>query len=183
MIRLFSFCFVIGLALALSGLPTQGQELTSDDYIQFWEPVMGSWKMTNDRSGTITTGTFRIEFAPNRKCILLYHGGEKDPFTQQLQGYDPVGKKQIAFGFVENGNFQIQTITVDGMRKGLKAAKGVGGNWEQKIFSPDGKTTTFTSKWKWTHLDKDKIVMMWTDIKQEGKPETEELTMTLERRK
>ena len=59
-----------------------------------------------------------MKYAPNKKCILLYHGSKDEPFTQQLQGFDPVSRKQIAFGFSENGNFQIQTITVDGMRKG-----------------------------------------------------------------
>ena len=96
--------------------------------------------------------------------MLLYHGGEGEPFTQQLQGYDPVAKKLVAYDFSENGNFQIQTIGIDGFKKGMKAKQGVGGEWELKVFAADGTTTTSTSKWKWTHLEKDKIVMEWYDI-------------------
>jgi hypothetical protein len=158
----------------------RAEEPTIEDYTSFWRPVVGSWKMTNDADGKITTGTFKFRIAPNKKCVLLYHGGEDEPFTQQLQGYDPVARKLVAYGFSENGNFQIQTIGIDAFKKGMKAKKGVGGDWELKVFAADGTTTTTTSKWTWTHLEKDKIVMVWSDIKG-GEDQPKKLTMTLER--
>ena len=168
------------LLFLLSISAVSAEEPTIGDYTTFWRPCVGSWKMTMDADGEITTGTFKLRIAPNKKCILLYHGGDDESFTQQLQGYDPVAKKIVAYGFSENGNFQIQTIGIDGMKKGMKAAKGVGGDWEMKVFAANGTTTSSTSKWKWTHLEKDKIVMEWFDI--EGNvDETKRLVMTLER--
>jgi len=137
-----SLCVLLAASVVLA------EEPTIEDYTTFWRPVLGSWKMTNDTDGKITTGTFKFRIAPNKKCVLLYHGGEGEPFTQQLQGYDPVAKKLVAYGFSDNGNFQIQTIGIDGFKKGMKAAKGVGGDWELKVFASDGTTTTSTSKWE-----------------------------------
>lgn len=183
MIRLFHLACLVGLTLVLFGSPTTGEDLTPDDYTQFWEPVVGNWNMTSTALGKTTTGTFDFQIAPNKKCILLYSGGDGLPFTQQLQGYDPVSKKQVAFGFCQDGHFQIQTISVDGMRKGLKAAKGVGGDWELKTFSTDGKTSVLTCKWKWDALEKDRIVMVWYDAKRDGQPVTEDIRLILERKK
>lgn len=156
------------------------EEPTIEDYTAFWQPCVGSWKMTNDADGKITTGIFKFRIAPNKKCVLLYHGGVGVPFTQQLQGYDPVAKKLVAYGFTENGNFQIQTIGIDGFKKGMKAKQGVGGDWEMKVFAADGTTTTSTSNWKWTHFEKNKVVMEWYDI-QGGVDQPKRLIMTLER--
>ena len=167
------FCF-LGISTVSAEEPTIG------DYTTFWRPTVGSWKMTMDADGKINSGTFKLRIAPNKKCVLLYHGGGDGPFTQQLQGYDPVAKKLVAYGFSENGNFQIQTIGIDGMKKGMKAATGVGGDWELKVFSVDGTTKTATSKWKFLKLEENKIVMEWSDI--EGNVDDhKKLTMTLER--
>ena len=125
--------------------------------------------MTVEFQGETTKGEFTFDVSRNKKCFLLYHGHNDEPYTQQLQGYDPVSKKQIAFGFTGDGNFWIQTIGVDGMAKGKKAAKGVGGDWDHKIFSKDGKTTTRTCRWTWRQVEKNKIVMVWSDIKESGK--------------
>lgn len=182
MIRLFHTSLVIGFAFVLSGSPAMGQDVTADDYIQLWKPLVGAWKMTTDVYGEPRVGTFDFQLAPNEKCFLIYHGAEGVPFTQQLEGYDPVIKKHVAFGFCEDGVFQIQTISVEGMRKGLKAAKGIGGDWEAKRFSPDGKLTTLTSKWRFAEFTDNKIVMFWSDVKRDGKP-VGETTMTLERQK
>jgi hypothetical protein len=181
MTRLLYLFFLLGTCLLLLITPASGDDLTTDDYIEFWKPVIGKWKMTSDAFGRISTGTFQISFSPNRKCLLLYHGTAGEPFVQQLQGYDPVGKKQIAFGFSENGNFQIQTITVQGMRKGMKAAKDVGGDWEAKVFSTDGTTSITTCKWKWAELEKDRIVIVWFDTTTDGEAVPGEMKMTLER--
>jgi hypothetical protein len=166
--------------LFLSASAILAEEPTVGDYTTFWRPIVGSWKMTNDADGEITTGTFKFRIAPNKKCVLLYAGGEGDPFTQQLQGYDPVAKKLVAFGFSEDGDFQIQTIGIDGMKKGMKAAKGIGGDWELKVFATDGTTTTSTSKWKFTHLERDKVVVVWSDIIGDD-DQPENVTLTLER--
>ena len=182
MIRVLQLSCILGVLLAPLTSVTSAQDLTPADYAQFWEPMVGNWKMTDEVEGDKTTGIFNFHFAPNNKCILLYHGSEEESFTQQLQGFNPVTKKQVAYGFAEDGHFQIQTITVKGMRKGMKAAKGVGGDWERKVFSTDGTTTTYTSRWVINELTKNKIVVVWLDEKKDGKPFRDEIRMTLERK-
>ena len=162
---------------------TVSAQPTVEDYTSFWKPIVGNWKMTNDADGKITTGVFNFKISRNKKCVLLYHGGKDDPHTQQLQGYDPVAKKLVAYGFAETGHFQVQTIGINGMKKGMEADEGTGGDWEMKVFGKDGSTKTTTSKWKFTKMEKDKIVMVWYDIKSDDPDQPSKLTMTIERKK
>ena len=74
----------------------------------------------------------------------------------------------------------IQTIVVDGMKKGMRAAKGVGGSWELKVFGNDGTTTTTTSKWSFIEVDQKQVVMVWTDVNEDGNPK-QDVKMSLER--
>lgn len=156
------------------------QELTADDFIEFWTPNVGTWKGTFELDGQTRPITFRFRISPNKKCILLYYDSEGMPGTQQLQVYDPVAKHEIAWGVDEKGQRQIQTIVIDGMKKGMKMANGVGGSWELKRFTNDGTTITITSKWTMTEVDEKHRVMVWSDVKEDGKakPDTK---MTLER--
>lgn len=155
---------------------------TAKDFTAMWEPVEGLWNMTNDADGKITTGIFNFRISRNGNCVLLYHGDEGGPFTQQLQGYDPVAKKLVAYGFTDNGNFQIQTIGIDGMTVGKKVAEGLGGDWEHKIFRADGAVTTTTSKWKFLKVENDEVVMEWSDIAGNDPDQPKRLKMTLQRR-
>ena len=175
--------FVVSVNLLLLLATTMfAEDPTAQDYTTMWKPVEGSWNMTNDADGKITTGIFTFRISQNGNCVLLYHGDEGGPFTQQLQGYDPVAKKLVAYGFTDNGNFQIQTIGIDGMTAGKKVAEGLGGDWEHKIFSAGGAVTTTTSKWKFVTVESDKIVMQWFDATGNDPSQPKRLTMTLERR-
>ena len=150
------------------------QELTADDYVAFWTPNVGTWKGTLEIDGQTLPITFRFRISPNKKCILLYHDREGAAGTQQLQVYDPVAKHEIAWGVDKDGQRQIQTIVIDGMKKGMKIAKGVGGSWELKRFTNDGKTITTTSTWTMTEVDETHRVMTWANVKEDGisKPDT-----------
>ena len=152
------FCF-LGFSTVSAEEPTIG------DYTTFWRPSVGSWKMTIDADGEIITGTFKFRIAPNKKCCLLYLGGEGGPFIQQLQGFDPVAKKLVSHGFTETGDRWIQTFNIEGMKKGMKAATGVGGDWEKIVYGADGTTKTATSTWKFLQVEQNKIVMEWSNIK------------------
>ena len=156
------------------------EDLTADDYMEFWKPVVGTWKGTFELDGKTVPITFRLRIAPNKKCILLYDDSDGEPGTQQLQVYDPVAKHEIAWGVDKDGRRQIQKIMIDGMKKGMKAAKGVGGSWEAKEFTNDGKTITTTCKWSFTRLDDTHSTMVWTDVKEDGKPKPD-MKMALER--
>jgi hypothetical protein len=167
------FCF-------LSFPTVSAEEPTIGDYTTFWRPTVGSWKMTIDADGEVITGTFKFRIGPNKKCCLLYHGAEGGPFIQQLQGYDPVAKKLVANGVSETGDRWIQTFNIDGMKKGMRAAEGVGGDWEKIVYGADGTTKTATSTWKFLQVEENMIVMEWSNIKG-NIDDHKKLTMTLER--
>jgi hypothetical protein len=66
------------------------------------------------------------------------------------------------------------------MKKGMQAAKGVGGSWELKVFHNDGKITITTCKWSFVELDDTHSKMVWTDLKEDGVPKLDTI-MTLQR--
>jgi hypothetical protein len=120
-----------------------------------------------ESDGQAVPTTFRFRIAPNRKCILVSDEGD-GPGLQQIQVYDPVAKHEIAWGVDKDGQRQIQTIVIDGMKKGMRAATGVGGSWELKVFANDGRTITTTCKWTIAELSDTKHVTVWSDIKEDG---------------
>lgn len=178
--RLLCALTVVGCVSFLAAPVAVAQELTADDYVTFWQPLMGTWQGTFESDGKVMPLTFRIRTSPNKKCILLYDSSEEVPGTQQLQVYDPVAKHEIAWGVDKEGQRQIQTIVVDGMKKGMKMVKGVGGSWEAKQFTNDGQTITLTCKWIVAELDETHGVLVWSDVKEDGisKPD---MKMTLKK--
>lgn len=179
--RLLLALTVVGFIFFLAAPATVvAQELTAEDYVNFWQPLVGTWRGTAEVGGESTPITFRFRVSPNKKCLLLYDDSDGVPGTQQLQVYDPVAKQEIAWGVDKDGQRQIQTIVVNGMKKGMKAAKGVGGTWEIKLSTNDGQTIMTKGKWAFVKVDETHVVMEWTDLKEDdkAKPDTK---MTLER--
>jgi hypothetical protein len=167
--RLSLVLVVMGLGLFLFVPVAAAEELTADDYVEFWRPVIGTWQGTIEIDGQAGSTTFRFRIAPNRKCILVSDEGD-GPGLQQIQVYDPVAKHEIAWGVDKDGQRQIQTIVTDGVKKGMRAAKGVGGSWELKVFTNDGRTITETSKWVFTELSDTSVAIVWSDVRRDGEP-------------
>lgn len=179
--RLLLALTVVGIAFLLAAPSAAvAQELTADDYVAFWENNVGTWKGTFEQDGKVSEITFRTRIAPNKKCLLHYDELDGTPGTQQLQVYDPIAKHEIAWCVDKDGQRIIQAIVIDGMKKGMKAAKGVGGSWEAKTFRNDGTTSTITCKWVFAEYDGQRSVMVWSDVKEDGvsKPD---MKMVLER--
>lgn len=176
---LFAFG-VVAIVFSAAVQIATAQGLTADDYIEFWQPMVGTWEGTFELNGETNPITFRFRISRNKKCILLYHEVAGKPGTQQLQAYNPVTKKEIAWGVDKDGNRQIQTIAIDGMAKGKRAAKGVGGSWELRVLRNDGTTSTTVSEWSFTQLDEKQSAMVWSNVVEDGvaKPDTK---LTLER--
>ncbi len=182
MIRFLFTAATACLCCAVAFGTAAAEELTADDYIEFWRPVAGVWKGTFEIEGEVHPITFRLRIAPNKKCIVINDTIEGVPGTQQLQVYDPVARKEIAWGVDNEGNRQIQTIVIDGMEKGKKAAPGIGGSWELNVFRGDGTTTTTTSEWEFARFDGQLSEMVWSNVTTDGvaKPDVK---MTLERQR
>jgi len=171
---------VVGLVFFLAIPAAVAEEFTADDYMEFSKPNVGTWKATSESNGKTETGTFRFRPARNGKCFLLYSEGLGGPPAQQLEGYDPVSKKIVAWGFTGGGDCWLQTISVDGLKKGMKMAPGISGTWDTRVSTRDGKTITTTSKWTLPRVDEQQLVLVWSDLKEDGKPIPDK-KITLER--
>ena len=171
----------LGVVFVLFALPALAQEPTVEDAIDFWKPHEGLWNATSETNGKTETGIFSFRRARNDKCFLLYSEGLGDTPVQQLQGYDPVAKKYVAWGFTADGSCWQQTISVDGLKANMKLAAGIGGKWESRVSTKDGTTTTTTSKWSFPVVTENQLVIVWSDVK-EGDKTLPDSKLTMERR-
>ncbi len=153
---------LVGAAFVLFALPALAQEPTIEDAIDFWKPHEGLWNGTSETNGKTETGIFSFRRARNDKCFLLYSEGLGDTPVQQLQGYDPVAKKFVAWGFTADGSCWQQTISVDGLKAKMKLAAGIGGKWESRVSTKDGTTTTTTCNWSFPEVTED---THWSDCR------------------
>lgn len=171
MTRILFVLVLVNTVLFQSPSGASAQELTADDFLEFWQPHEGVWQSTYETEGKSEPCTFSFIRARNGKCFLLYATGLGGAPVQQLQGYDPVGKKTVAWAFTGDGSCWLQTIEIDGMKKGMKLSAGVGGTWESRVSTKDGKTSTTTEKWSCTHADENKLVIAWSEAKKDGQPQ------------
>jgi hypothetical protein len=178
--RVMPLLAVVGTAVFLITLRAPAAEPTADDYITFCSPQVGTWKMTNEVGGRVDTGTFRYRLAANKKCYRASFEGGGFPAMEQVEGYDPVAKKGTMAGFDVDGGFVLSTVDVPDLKNGKVMGVGVFGNWQEKRFGPDGKTTTSTSTLSCTEVGRDRIVFIWSNRKENGKP-LPDFKMTLER--
>lgn len=172
---------IIGVVFAFIALPVLAQDPTVEDAIDFWKPHEGLWNATSETNGMTETGIFSFRRARNDKCFVLYSEGLGDTPVQQLQGYDPVAKKFVAWGFTADGSCWQQTISVDGLKSKMKLAAGIGGNWESRVSTKDGTTKTTTSRWSFCEVTDNQLVIAWTDI-EEGNYSQPDSKLTLVRK-
>lgn len=178
--RLAVVLVVMGLGLFLFVPVAGSEEVTVDDYIDFWRPTIGLWEGTIEMDGETHATIIRKRIAPNNKCILFTSERNGVPGTQQLQGYDPRAGHAISWVVDNEGRLRTQTIVIDGLKKGLKAAEGVGGSWTLTAINDDGTTVTTTCRWTVAELSQTRWVMVWSDVKEDGQPKPD-IKMILER--
>jgi hypothetical protein len=159
----------LAVVFVLFALPALAQDPTVEDAIDFWKPHEGLWDGTYDTNGKIEKGIFSFRRARNDKCFLIYAEGLGGTPVQQLQGYDPVAKKFVAWGFTADGSCWQQTISVDGLKAKMKLAAGIGGKWESRVSTKDGTTTTTTCKWTFPEVTENQLVIVWSDVKEGDK--------------
>jgi hypothetical protein len=168
--RLLSFLAVVGIVAILVTPAAVAQELTADDYIAFWKPVVGSWKTTTEMDGKVLPGAWRARLSANGKCLVTYYEGGHAPSSQSIDGYDPVSKKWTLVGFDAGGAFVLLTIEFADMKPGKTLGKGVIGKHVIHVFDKDGKTTTTTSTMTCTEIDEKQMVFVFSDVKRDGEP-------------
>jgi hypothetical protein len=167
--RLLYLVAVIGTALFLFIQPALAEEPTAEDYIKFHEPFLGAWKATVEVGGEAHVGTARWELAKNKKCFLVCLEVEGLPAVQVIMGYDPATKKWTQAGFDSDGTCLLATVEFADMRRGNALSKGQIGKWEKKRLSGDGATTFATETFSCTEMSKDRIVLVWSNRREQGK--------------
>ncbi|NLX99717.1 MAG: hypothetical protein GXY83_26775 [Rhodopirellula sp.] len=165
---------LVGIAFFLNASPAQSEELTADDYIQFWSPLEGSWETTIESQGKAIPGQWKGWLSPIKKCYVVHgeDGGYSPVYS--VDGYDPVAKKWTATGFDADGSFFLATHEIVGMKKGKRLENGATTKGERKLFKTDGTTTTITLTAVCDECSKNRIVILFTDQKENGQPRPDE---------
>lgn len=169
--RLLLALTVVGIAFVLAApSAVVAQELTVDDYINFWRPIVGTWEGTIEMDEKTSPIAFRIRVAPNKKCFIRSVTIDGVPGSQQLESYDPVAKQGVISVVDNEGRRTTQIITIDGLKKEMTAAEGVGGTFTIEVYNPDGTTAKMTSRWTITELDEKHYTIVWSDGGEGGDP-------------
>lgn len=150
--------------------PLDSEEITAADYVEFWKPLLGSWEDVEEFGDKKIECTWRLRLSRHNKCLLTSAESEGKPTGQTIDGYDPGTGKWTFAGFDADGSFRLATIEFSDMKKGKRLDKGVIGIFEMKVSSNDGKLTTSSSVMSCTEFAEDRIVLTWSDAKEDGKP-------------
>lgn len=119
-------------------------EPTADDYLKFFEPLLGEWAMTAKIGDTVGEGTFSCRLARTGNCLLWYGSAIAPyPASQSLDGYDPVLKKWKGCSFSADGRHQVITyLPTDA--EALKSNRA-----EFKCEATESKATGEVVTWEW----------------------------------
>lgn len=150
---------------------SESQELGANDYMEYWESLLGSWKTTTETEGKSVPGAWRARLSRADTCALTYGEGGGFPTLQTIDGFDPVERKWTVAGFDSDGGFSLSTTRFTDMKKGKRLGVGEIGNLEERLFKSDGTTTTTTSKLSCLEFGKGRVVLLYADRKANGKPQ------------
>lgn len=170
----------IGLALSSAAPTVVAQELTPEDYVEYFKPLVGSWKTTTETEGKTIPGTFRLRVSQNGKCFVGYHEGGFLPSVQTIDGYDPATKKYITAEFNPELGFVVVEYECVNVKPGKALGVEVIAKCAVKAAGKDGKPSITTSTMKCTKVDEKTVVLMWVDGRLNGEP-VPDIKLTLER--
>ena len=123
--RLMPTLVFLGLVCLVSTSAGVAEELTADDYIEFWKPLAGVWKGVVESDGKSMDTLWRARLARNQKCFITYATGGDSPAMQTIDGFDPVTKRWTVVGFDADGGFSIDAFELRDMQKGKRVGKGL----------------------------------------------------------
>lgn len=178
--RLLLSLAVIGFILFLATPAAVAQELTPEDYVQYFKPLVGSWKTTTETDGKVIPGSFRLRVSQNGQCFIGYHEGGFLPSVQTIDGYDPATKKYITAEFNPELGFVLVTYECANVKPGKTLGEEVIGKCEVRAAGKDGKPSITTYIMKCTKVDEKMVVLVWADGKSNGNP-VPDIKLTLER--
>jgi hypothetical protein len=158
----------------------ESQDVTANDYIEFWKPLVGSWKTEFETGGARIEGTSRVRLSRNNRCLVTYAEAEGQPSTQGIEGYDPGTKKWRRVSFDSDGGCGVITVEFTDMKKGKRLEKGVIGKIELTNSTKDDKTSTEADVMACIEFSENRIVFTGSDGEQ-AEQQVPVVTLTLER--
>lgn len=166
--------FVLGMVGVLSLLSVSlavAEEVTADDYMQMWKPLVGQWKTTNESEGETVEGTWLFRQSKTKKCFVSYGEGGVFPASEGIHGYCPAKKKWTIVSFDAEGGVKFDEITVIDMHKGKKLDVGLTSKWKTERVRADGTKTTGSVTMACKELSPDRMVFSLQDIMEDGEPQ------------
>jgi hypothetical protein len=157
------------VAVAILGNVALAEEPTGDDYLGYHKVILGTWKATIQEGDKVSSGTATWKLGAKGKCFVVELEAEGLPALQALIGYNPGTKKIVQTIFDAAGGHSVSMLEMTDMTKGKKMSVGKIGTWEIKRYDPDGKVTTGTESFHCLEASNNRIVIVWSDRKQEGK--------------
>lgn len=156
------------------------QDVTADDYVAFWKPLVGSWKTVYETAESRSEEASRVRLSPTNRCLVTYAEPEGSPAVQSIEGYDPGTKQWRRVGFDSDGGCREIVIEFADMTKGKRLEQGTIGKIERKHCTPDGKVSTLTATLACTEFAESRMAFTGSEGKMDGNP-ISDMTLTMER--
>jgi hypothetical protein len=143
-------------------------DITADDYIHYYSPLFGSWRMTSEVDGDSVPGLTHWRSGADRQCLLIDSQTENEPAVQSVQGYDVTTKTWKIAAFDGQGHFTVGMLDHTAIKPGAVLSVGQVGIWKDTVFK-NGKAVARIAKVGCEKLGPNQAVLAWTDIQEDGK--------------
>lgn len=144
-----------------------GDDLTPDDHIHYYSPMLGVWKMTIKVGGVTLHGTAHWSLGANKKCLLIDSSDESGTSGQSIQGFDPRTNTWQMAWFDKDGNFTQGTLDPVDFKPGETISVGPLGIWKD-LFVKDNEVQPTTAKVSCKEVNDDRVVFEWKAITPDG---------------
>jgi len=183
--RLF-LAFVVA-CLTVSPATAESPMAQAKAYMDFWQPVEGTWDIVNTVEGQEAVhGVWRVEASPSGSCRLSYLKVGEQAVNQSMAGYDPEKSAwlSVTFDVAKESDDPICShnwIFID-LSSHKQLATGVVVQSEGTRALASGKVAKRTAVWTFPVVSKNKIVLEVTDRVHNGEAQPKR-TIIFERRK
>lgn len=160
------FAIVAGCSVAAE--KSTAQELTSEAYLDYMSPFLGSWKTRLTRAGETTEGQWTISVSPTTPCFMTRFIGKDGSAAQSIDGYDPVTKKWTVIEFNSTGEYSLLRYDFLRNKKDARYGKGVVATQEIEIHTRDGRTDLGEATMTCVDSDNNRIAAQFKGAKADG---------------
>ena len=156
------------------------QQEAAKNYIDFFEPFVGDWKIKLESGGEVVEGTWSGHLSPTKVCYISQDTAAGQPSSQGIHGYDAGTNRWTVASFNSDGGFSLARLDFGEIRAGDRFKRGTSGDSAKVISHNDGTTTKVTCKFVCKECSKDEIVYVLFDQKEDGESKPDQ-TFRMER--